>query len=197
MTEAFRHGEANLGDTTLTSDRLVLRRARNGDLPAIHEIMSDDETMRYWSTLPHTSLEETRAWFAKMLTPAEGADEYIIEHQGAVIGKIGTWRLPEIGFFLRRDCWGQGFASEALMMFIKHAASLGCPQLKADVDPLNEASLLLLKRAGFRETGQEKATYVVGERVCDSIFLGLDLPSLTDRSSDAGGMAERDACETG
>ena len=43
------------------------------------------------------------------------------------------------------------------------------------MDPLNTASLALLTRAGFRETGREAATYRVGDRVCDSVYLRLDL----------------------
>jgi ribosomal-protein-alanine N-acetyltransferase len=160
----------------LHTARLVLRRARVDDLDAIHQIMADEQIMRYWSTLPHASREETELWLAGMLSEAAGeSDEFVLEHDGEVIGKLGAWRLPEIGFYLRRDRWGQGFASEALDGFITYIASRGFTYLTADVDPLNTASLNLLKGAGFQETGREAATYIVGDRTCDSVYLRLDL----------------------
>lgn len=162
--------------TTLETPRLLLRRARPDDLAAIHRIMSDAETMRFWSTPPHATLDQSRAWLDKMLAadPAD-SDEFIVEQAGRLIGKLGAWRLPEIGFFLDRDHWGQGFAAEALDAFVHYAVARNFPCLTADVDPLNTASLALLARAGFRETGRKAATYRVGDRVCDSVYLRLDL----------------------
>lgn len=160
----------------LKTPRLLLRRARPNDLAAIHRIMADAEAMRFWSTPPHGDLGETRAWLDKMIAadPAD-SDEFVIEKGGELIGKLGAWRIPEIGFFLARDHWRQGYAAEALDAFIVYAADREFPCLTADVDPLNTASLDLLTRAGFRETGREAATYTVGDRVCDSVYLRLDL----------------------
>jgi len=156
-----------------------MRRARADDLEALHAIMSDAGVMRYWSTPPHVSLRETREFLEVMLSsPPLESDEFIVEHAGEVIGKLGAWRWPEIGFYLRRDCWGRGFATEALDGFIRYAASSGVSCLTADVDPLNLASLKLLTAAGFRETGRASATFVIGGRTCDSVYLRLDLKPL-------------------
>ncbi|HEY1750495.1 MAG TPA: GNAT family N-acetyltransferase [Caulobacteraceae bacterium] len=169
----------------LRTARLLMRRARPDDLQALHAIMSDPEVMRYWSTPPHASLDETRRFLEAMLSaPPRESDEFVIEHAGEVIGRLGAWRLPEIGFYLRRDCWGRGFAAEALAGFIHYAGSRGVPCLTADVDPLNLACLKLLAAAGFRETGRASATFVVAGRTCDSVYLRLDIdPSV-------GGCAE-------
>lgn len=166
----------SVASVELRTARLLLRRVRADDLDALHRIMADDQVMQYWSTPPHASLDDTRRWLEPMLSAAPGeSDEFVLEHAGEVIGKLGAWRLPEIGFYLRRDRWGQGLAREALDAFVRHAASKRIPHLTADVDPLNEACLKLLSGAGFRETGRASATYVVGGRVCDSVYLQLDL----------------------
>ena len=89
-------------------------------------------------------------------------------------GKLGAWRLPEIGFFIRRDHWGAGFASEALAAFIAYIRPTGEPSLLADVDPRNTACLAVLTRFGFREYRRAVATYTIGDRVCDSVYLRLD-----------------------
>jgi ribosomal-protein-alanine N-acetyltransferase len=147
-----------------------------GDLAAIHAIMRDDETMRYWSTPPHSSIRQTRDWLAGMLDQAtDEGDDFIIEEDGEVIGKLGAWRMPEIGFFVRRERWGQGIATEALAAFIAYAAAHGFTHLTADVDPLNAASLKLLAQAGFNEMGRQRSTYQVGDRVCDSVYLRREM----------------------
>jgi RimJ/RimL family protein N-acetyltransferase len=167
----------SLRPAELITARLRLRRALLSDLDAFHVIMSDPETMRYWSSLPHATRDVTALWLNDTIA-AEGAgesDEFVIEHEGEVIGKLGAWRLPEVGFFLRRDRWGKGLAREALDAFIQHAKGRGVSRLTADVDPLNTACLALLTKVGFREYGRASMTYIVGSRVCDSVYLGLDL----------------------
>jgi [ribosomal protein S5]-alanine N-acetyltransferase len=49
-------------DEQFTTERLVMRRFRLADTPAMHRIMTDPLAMRFWSTLPHRSLEQTQEW---------------------------------------------------------------------------------------------------------------------------------------
>jgi RimJ/RimL family protein N-acetyltransferase len=161
--------------TEIRTDRLVLRKARESDLAPLHAILSDPETMRYWSTPPHADVETTRRWLAQMIDlPAATGDDYIIERDGRVIGKLGLWQATEIGFLLSRDRWGQGYAREALLAFAAHAFKDRTDHLTADVDPRNAACLALLRRAGFRETGRATRTWKVGDQWCDSVYLRLD-----------------------
>ncbi len=160
----------------IKTPRLILRRARMEDAPALHAIMSDADTMRFWSTLPHEHVATTSAFLADMIAaPADESDDYIVEHAGSVIGKLGGWRLPEVGFLFARDTWGRGFAREALEAFIAHRAALGSNFLTADVDPRNARCLALLKRVGFAETCRAANTWLVGEEWCDSVYLRLDM----------------------
>ena len=161
---------------SLLTERLSLRPARTADLEPMHAILSDPAAMTYWSTPPHTSLDETREWLQAMIdtAPAEGED-FIVEHEGRVIGKAGLWRFPEVGFILDPDTWGRGFASEALRAVLGHAFDThGLDAVAADVDPRNERSLRLLGRLGFRETGRKARTWLVGDEWCDSVYLRLD-----------------------
>ncbi len=166
-------------DDQILSDRLLLRRAREGDLADIHAIMSDRSVMRYWSSLPHSNFAQTEKWLRSMIDgdPAT-SDDFVIERNGRVIGKLGCWKLPEIGFYLASDQWGQGLASEAMTAYLDRRRSIGEPtSLVADVDPRNDASLSLLKRHGFVETGRERGTWQVGDELCDSVYLAIDLNS--------------------
>jgi ribosomal-protein-alanine N-acetyltransferase len=160
----------------IRTERLLLRRARIEDVVAMHAIMSDPEAMRYWSSLPHTSLADTERWIASMIAadPAV-SDDFIVTLDGRLIGKLGCWKLPQIGFLFDRSSWGQGLASEAMTAFIAHRRALGSTELTADVDPRNAASLKLLARAGFSETHRAKGTWHVGDELCDSVYLRLQL----------------------
>ena len=163
----------------LTTARLRLRPAREADLAAMHAILRDPRAMAYWSSLPHATPEQTRDWLAGMIAidPAEGED-FIVEHQGAVIGKAGLYRFPEIGFIFHPAVWGRGFAREALEAVVSRAFAVHrLPAIVADVDPRNAASLALLTRLGFAETHRAAKTWLIGEQWCDSVYLRLEAPA--------------------
>ena len=156
--------------------RLVLRRARLDDALAMHAIMSDARAMRYWASLPHTILAETERWMQSMVAvDLATSDDFIVTLDGALIGKLGAWQLPEVGFLIAPAHWGKGYASEGFAAFVAHRRALGSPELTADVDPRNLASLRLLMRHGFIETGHAAGTFQIGDELCDSIYLRLEL----------------------
>ena len=163
--------------TEIFTERLRLRRATMGDLGAIHAILSDPVATRYWSTPPHRTVEESEIWLRSMVDADPGkSDDFIIEREGKVIGKLGCWQLPEIGFILLPAAWGQGFANEAMSTFLKRRKGIGEPRrLTADVDPRNSASLRLLTRHGFVETGRAERTWHIAGEWCDSVYLELVL----------------------
>lgn len=162
----------------IRTERLLLRRPRPTDLDGFFEIMSNPSAMRYWSTLPHADLSVTRIWLDTMLArEATGGQHCAIELDGRVIGEVGAGRLPDFGFILHPDVWGRGFATEASKAAIGHIfAVTDTPDLKADVDPRNAASLAVLARLGFVETGRAERTFLLGEEWCDSIYLTLERP---------------------
>ena len=161
--------------TELRTERLVLRRARPGDLEAMHAVLSDERAMLYWAFPPHATLAQTEEWLRSMIeAPAEKSDDFVITLDGEVIGKMGAWRLPEFGFILRSDRWGRGLAAEALRAFLSHAFDTrGLAELTADVDPRNAASLKLLAGHGFVETGRATGTWDTHIGSCDSVYLRL------------------------
>lgn len=165
--------------TTIETARLTLRRARRDDLDAVYSIMSDARAMRYWSTLPHEDRAVTEPWFeAQFFSGDPARDEWIIEHQGRAIGNIGIWKQPEFGFILHPDAWGQGFGTEAAAAFLRYAfATYPMEAVTADVDPRNAASLGVLGKLGFVETGRAERTFLLGEEWCDSVYLALRRPS--------------------
>lgn len=158
----------------LHTARLTLRRAQPGDLHDLHAVFSHPAAMRYWSRPEHERIEETQAWLDDMVALPDSSDEFVIERAGRVIGKAGAWRLPEIGYILHPDHWRQGLMYEALVavipwLFARHDV----PELTAEADPRNLASLSLLAQLGFAETGRAERTLQWKDEWCDSVYLAL------------------------
>jgi RimJ/RimL family protein N-acetyltransferase len=105
------------------TERLVLRSWRDADIGPFHVINSDPEVM---ATLgPLMSRDEVAALVARVraIEAEHGHTFWALERKqdarligwcGAIRGSVGPveGRL-EIGWRLARDCWGQGYVSEA------------------------------------------------------------------------------------
>jgi RimJ/RimL family protein N-acetyltransferase len=161
----------------VTPPRVTLRPFQEADALALHPIFADARAMRYWSTPPHASLAETRAFVAAtMAATASGeGDDQVVLLDGQVIGKAGLWDNEEVGFILAPAFWGQGLARAALEKVITRARDRGVARITADVDPRNAASIGLLTRLGFVRTGEAKATVKVGGEWADSLYFELAL----------------------
>jgi RimJ/RimL family protein N-acetyltransferase len=161
----------------IETERLVLRPLIPYDAPALHEMLSDPETMRYWSTLPHRALTETEAWVNEAVDAnrrGEGHD-FAVLHEARVIGRSAFWSGNEVGFLFHRGSWGRGFAREAVGAMLRFGfTTLGFASARADVDPENARSLQLLTRLGFKETGRARHTFKIGDDWFDSVYLTLE-----------------------
>ena len=158
----------------IVTSRLKLRSARPDDLEAMHAVLSDPRATRWWSTPPHETLNETRVWLDSMIANGPDQPDFVIERDGVVIGKAGFWKLPEVGYILHPDHWGQGFAGEAVEAAIGHVfATRDIEELTADVDPENAASIRLLERLGFIRTGFAERTWNIAGEWKDSLYYGL------------------------
>lgn len=119
-------------------------------------------------------------------SPNNGSSDFVIvlrsPDPGPVIGKVGIWNVEtdEIGFMLRREYWGKGYMAEAFSAILEHlwnGKGGKVRRLVADVDPRNNASLRILKKFGFRQTGFEKNTIETHLGWCDSVYLALENPN--------------------
>ena len=166
----------------IVTPRLKLRSARPDDLEAMHAVLSDPCATRWWSTPPHESLEQTRVWLDSMIAHGPDNPDFVIERGGVVIGKAGFWKLPEVGYILHPDHWGQGIAGEAVEAATGHVfATREIDHLTADVDPENAASIRLLERLGWVKTGFAERTWNIGGEWKDSLYYGLSRASWAKR----------------
>ena len=165
----------------LMSPRLLLRPLEEDDVDLVVKLVTDPEMMEYAGG-PATS-ERIRSEM-KSFTQ-RGADGSIgvwcicnAETQES-IGTIALLPLPvkvkdtewelvrsgemperdiEIGYFLSKNEWGQGFASEAVSRILEFAFSIAClEEIVAVIDPQNRASRNVLERTGFSKEGDRSA----------------------------------------
>ncbi|WP_371171125.1 GNAT family N-acetyltransferase [Aliiroseovarius sp. 2305UL8-7] len=163
----------------IQTERLCLRPPRQNDLVALHRIFSHPDAMRYWSHEAHDTPARTQTTLDGMIASYDATGlEFVIEHQGHVIGKAGLWRLAEVGYILHPDHWGQGLASEAL-----HAVTVAAwdmhpdiNEITAEIDPRNTGSVKLLTRLGFEPNGTASKTIFVYDEWCDSAYYRLQRP---------------------
>ena len=112
----------------IRTERLLLRRATMADLAAMNRIMSNPREMRYWSTLPHENLAQTGAWLQSMVDadPAT-SDDFIVTRDGAVLGKFGAWRLPELGFLIDPEEWARAMPAKRWLALSRTVARSARP----------------------------------------------------------------------
>jgi ribosomal-protein-alanine N-acetyltransferase len=106
----------------LETPRLRLREFVPADVDALALILSDAETMRYYPDLFDRAGVE--GWIARnrrrYVANGHGLWAMILKSTGELIGDCGVTVQTidgldelEVGYHLRRDHWGQGYATEA------------------------------------------------------------------------------------
>lgn len=161
--------------TRIETDRLLLRPAEMSDVGDLFAVYSDPDAMRYWDTLPHRDETVTAAFVRRLILP-EGVQlrYFVIEHDGRAVGTGGFWRHCEVGYILHPRLWGQGMGGELLGALIDFGfGACGMDRVTAEVDPGNAASIAMLTRAGFAETGRAARTLELAGTWYDSVYFEL------------------------
>lgn len=180
--------ERDVKPLELKTRRLLLRPLRADDAPGMYAIYSDPQTMRYWSAQEIGNLEAAARMVSDDLRlQLDGTAAFwavVLPQTGRVIGKFTLFainpenRRAEIGYVLHRQFWGKGYGTEVLGAMIEAAFdAYQLHRLEADIDPDNAASLALLKKFGFREEGQFRERWRMGEEWRDSIMMALLAPA--------------------
>jgi ribosomal-protein-alanine N-acetyltransferase len=152
--------------TVVNTERLVLRRPRRRDAPAIFDAYgSDPEVTLHLTWKTHASVADTHLFLdAADRGWSTGADNPYVAWQGdRLVGATGLTRVGpsrmRTGYLVSRPLWRQGFASEMVRGMTALAFDLGlCDTVEALVDPQNPASVHVLEKALFKPDG--KATGV-------------------------------------
>ncbi len=154
----------------LETDRLILRPPDLADAPAIRRLAGDWEVARYTARIPHPYEDGmAESWLASLQQPTDEDAEIVLAVErradGAFLGCIGLSPDPaagtaEVGYWLGRPFWGQGYATEALAAFVGFAFDhFGLAQVTASAMPENRGSIRVQEKVGFTfvDEGEEPA----------------------------------------
>jgi RimJ/RimL family protein N-acetyltransferase len=143
----------------LGTSRLNLRMFRESDLDAYASMCADPDVMRYLGD--GYPLSRADAWrnMAMVLGhwQLRGFGLWAVEERatGLLAGRVGCWQPEgwpgmEVGWALRREFWGRGYATEAAIAVIADAfARLSQSHLISLIDPQNGNSIAVAVRLGM------------------------------------------------
>lgn len=144
----------------IETSRLRLRKVFRADAEDLLEATSDPRVTKYEPWGPY-GREETVQMVENIQSQLESGlcTEWAVERKSdaKVLGLIHLNhvdffnRSAEVGYWLTRKCWGQGYATECLSALGEYALTvLRLDEISAVCHPENKASLRVLEKAGYK-----------------------------------------------
>lgn len=170
--------------STIEARRLYLRELRAADCSQTYlDWLADPEINRFLETR-HTT-HDAEAIMAFVEGVRARTDEYLFgifqldgnRHIGNIkVGPIHPLHcVADVSLLIgERDCWGKGYAAEAIAALSHHAfTELGIAKLSASMYAFNVGSRRAFLKAGYRDEGLRRAHYDLNGERCDLCELGL------------------------
>jgi RimJ/RimL family protein N-acetyltransferase len=143
----------------LDTARLHLRRPVEQDADAIISIVGDWEVARRLARVPHPYTDADVRFFFTHVVPNEPTWAILWRQTGRLIGMTSLvpaadGRSAELGYYVARDHWGRGIATEAALAITRVAfESFGYLKLTSGYYTDNAASGRVLAKLGFTIVG--------------------------------------------
>lgn len=165
-------------ETALETDRLLLRPWRVPEAVVQRELWAERDPRvpphRRLDEAGRPTLHEMEAWIRDgarapglgLLAVERRGEGDVIGYCGLIDGAVGAHE-PELAYELLRRAWGAGYATEAAEAVVGWARESGYRRLWSTVRDWNAASLRVLAKVGFVESGRVEPDAVHG----DSLFL--------------------------
>ncbi|HDZ73845.1 MAG TPA: N-acetyltransferase [Aurantimonas coralicida] len=167
----------------ISSERLHLRELAVDDVGDTYVgWLNDPQVARFLETRWREQTEASVRAFVAAVNAR--SDEFLYgiflnenrRHIGNI--KVGPIRahhgVADVSLLIgERDCWGKGFAAEAIAAVSRHAfAHLGVRKLAAGMYAPNEGSRRAFLKLGYKEEGRRRLHYMLDGEPCDLIELG-------------------------
>ena len=159
----------------MTLPEITLRPVESADLEIFYLNNKDPESvqMAAFTAKDPTDREAFDAHWARIMA----ADTVIIrtiEYQDKVAGSVLKYEMEgeaEISYWIGREYWGKGIATEALRQFIEE---LDIWPLHAHAAADNLASIRVLEKCGFVQTGTDRYYANARGEEIDEVVMRLD-----------------------
>lgn len=143
----------------METERLFLRKYKPEDKPHLIELFTDASVMRYVGDGVMTEAEAEEWWqklFEKFYPNGLNIWAVFAKEDSGYIGHAGIYQRPakeeewEFVYFLSRNNWGKGFATEIARRVIEYGfEELNLTEIFASVDDEHSLSISVLEKAGM------------------------------------------------
>lgn len=168
---------------TLAGERVGLRELTEDDVPAVHAIVGDPQVCETLIFPPKT-LDETAVYVAAAMRAAEQEPRTsyflaVVEAgSGELVGTarigLGEFSSGNIGYAIRRDRWGRGYATEATRLLVRFGfEQLGLHRVWASHGPDNPSSGRVLLKAGMVYEGTARQNVLNKGKWRDSLVYAV------------------------
>lgn len=174
------------GTVTLETQRLILRRFKDGDGPAMYNNWaSDDEVIKYLTWSAHENVEGTIGLVRNWASHYTEADYYqwaiTLKANGdqpigsiAVVRKDDPIKMVHIGYCIGKKWWNQGIMSEALAALIAFFFDVvGVNRIEARHDTNNPTSGKVMLKCGMQYEGTMREADWNNQGLCDAAMYAI------------------------
>lgn len=158
------------------TERLLLRPGWMEDAAALTAAIGDREVAGNLTRVPFPYAQaDAEAFLALPHEPMRPRFLICLRGNNRIVGGIGLSGdgEAELGYWIARDCWGQGYATEAGLAVLALAdASLRLPRIRARRMLDNAGSAKVLRKLGFQPTGKKlRSASLTGGTVETCLYL--------------------------
>ncbi len=166
-----------MNEVTLETERLILRWFRASDFDDYQVMSADAEVMKFLGGQAQTEIEAWKSMAAFIgHWHFRGYGVWAVEEKssGRMVGRLGFmnpagWPGFELGWTLRRESWGKGYASEGARRALQYAfTELNRDHVISLIAPENVSSIRVAERLGEAVEGE---TELMGRAV---LIYGID-----------------------
>ena len=162
----------------IQTDRLLLRPFEQSDIPDIVQLLQDPAIAATTLNVPYPyTPEHASAWLQYQQQEEAAGTGYtfavVRQHDSVLVGAIDIrprerHDKAEIGYWIGRPYWGQGYATEAARAIIRFGfEELGLNRIYATHFTGNPASGRVMQKAGMQFEGVLRQDVRKGERYHD------------------------------
>jgi RimJ/RimL family protein N-acetyltransferase len=160
-----------MAGTVVKQEAVRLREVVEADLPVFYEQQLDPEASRV-AAFPSKDRTSFTAHWARIMSDDTVVIRTIL-FEGQVAGSLVSFLQDgrrEVGYWLGREFWGKGIATQALAAFL---AVVQERPLFAYTAKHNLASIRVLEKCGFRRVGMEKDFSLMDGKAVEGVVMML------------------------
>ncbi len=153
------------------TNEILLRPVATSDLPVFYEQQLDPDATEM-AAFPARDWEAFHAHWAKIMA-MDSVLPKTIEVDGRVAGNIVGWgegEEREVGYWLGKEFWGKGIATQALRKFLEIEKTR---PLRAHAATRNAASQRVLEKCGFKVIGRQWILDNDGNQLVEELIFEL------------------------